>query len=275
MYELTGKVALVTGAGGESGLGRAIACRLAREGANVAISDLNKNCSGSWLGLTAVADEIEALGRDALCITGDVSDSDRVDEMVSATLERYGKIDIVVNNAGAPAGPDRVPVVDLEEDVFDRVMQVNVKGTFLMCRAVARHMLKRGGGGNIVNMSSLAGTRGKKEYAAYCASKAAIISFTQSLACELGEHGIRVNAICPGLIDNERVYGMASSLRPDGVSIEDFHDVLIERVSQSNPLRRPGTPGDVADIAAWLVSDQAKYITAQAIKVTGGDEFKQ
>lgn len=143
-----------------------------------------------------------------------------------------------------------------------------------MCRAVARHMQERGEGGNIVNMSSLSGRRGKKSYAVYCASKFAIIGFTQSLACELGEHGIRVNAICPALIDNERVYGMASSLRPENVSIEEFHDVIVNHVSQSNPLGRLGTPQDVADIAAWLVSDQAKYITAQAINVTGGDEFK-
>jgi len=273
MYDLSGKVALVTGAGGEGGLGRAIACRLAREGADVAITDLSDNSNDSWQGLPAVVEEIEALGRAALALTGDISDSNQVDEIVSATLERFGRIDILVNNAGAPAGADRVPVVELDEEVFDRVQNVNVKGTFLMSRAVARHMLEREQGGNIVNMSSLSGRRGKARYAAYCASKFAIIGFTQSLASELGQYGIRVNAICPALIDNERVYGMASTLRPDHVSIEEFHDVIVNRVSQSNPLGRLGTPQDVADIAAWLVSGQSKYVTGQAINVTGGDEF--
>ena len=274
MYELSGKVALVTGAGGESGLGRAIACRLAREGADVAVTDVDGNSSGLWLGLPAVVDEIKAMGHGALSLISDITDSAQVEKLVAATLDRFGRIDILVNNAGAPAGPDRVPVVELDEAVFDQVVRVNVKGTFLMCRAVAKHMLERGGGGNIINMSSLSGRRGKKKYAVYCASKFAIIGFTQSLACELGEHGIRVNALCPALIDNERVYGMASSLRPENVSIEEFHDVIVDHVSQSNPLGRLGTPQDVADVAAWLVSDQAKYITAQAINVTGGDEFK-
>jgi NAD(P)-dependent dehydrogenase (short-subunit alcohol dehydrogenase family) len=274
MNQLTGKVALVTGAGGQTGLGRAIACRLAQDGADIAVSDLDDQASDAWPGLPAVVAEIEAMGRSAIGVKADVTDSAQVENLVLATLERFGRIDILVNNAGAPAGPDRVPVVELDEDVFDLVQRVNVKGTFLVSRAVARHMIGRGEGGNIINMSSLAGRRGKARYAAYCASKFAIIGFTQSLACELGEHGIRVNAICPALVDNERVYAMAAGLRPEGVSIEQYHDDFVDRFSETNPLGRLATTGDVADTAAWLASDQSRYITAQAINVTGGDELK-
>lgn len=271
---LQGRVALVTGAGGELGLGRAIALKFAREGADVAVADLNDNTTHDWRGLPAVVDEIEAMGRNALSVTGTVADAAQVGQMASATLDRFGQIDILVNNAAAPAGPDRVPVVDLDEETFDLVQSVNVKGTFLMSRAVARHMLERGGSGRIINMSSLSGRRGKPRYAAYCTSKFAIIGFTQSLAGELGPHGITVNAICPALIDNHRVTDMASGLRPDGVSVEEYREQIIKHVSSTNPLGRVGTPEDVATTAAWLASDDAGYVTGQAINVTGGDELK-
>jgi NAD(P)-dependent dehydrogenase (short-subunit alcohol dehydrogenase family) len=269
---LQGRVALLTGAGCELGLGRAIALKFAREGADVAVADLNDNSADDWRGLPAVVDQIEAMGRNALGVTGTVADATHVTRMVGATLDRFGRIDILVNNAGAPAGPDRVAVVDLEEEAL--VQSVNVKGTFLMSRAVARHMLERGGGGRIINMSSLSGRRGKPRYAAYCASKFAIIGFTQSLAGELGPHGITVNAICPALIDNDRVTDMASGLRPDGVSVEEYREQIIKHVSSTNPLGRVGTPEDVATTAAWLASDDAGYVTGQAINVTGGDELK-
>ena len=144
MYNLSGKVALVTGAGGEHGIGRAIAIRLAREGAHVIVNDIAKSPSDvtGWGGLPEVVREIEALGRQSIGIVADVSDANQSHNMVRQAIERFGHIDILVNNAGAPAGRDRVPVVDLEEDAWDLVQNVNVKGTFLCCKAVARTMYR-------------------------------------------------------------------------------------------------------------------------------------
>ena len=274
MFNRKDKVALVTGASGERGLGRAIALKFAEQGASLVVSDLFNNESDTWGGLAAVVEEITSIGQEAISRTADVTDSSAVDGLVEAAIARFGRVDILVNNAGAPAGPDRVPVVDLPEDVFDQIMAVNVRGTFLMSRAVARHMTERPGGGKIINMSSLSGLRGKGKFAAYCASKFAIIGFTQSLAHELGQHGVNVNAICPGLIDNDRVYDMATALRPDDVSVEEFHDYMVERGSSSNPMGRLGTPDDVASAALWLASDESSYVSGESIRVTGGDELK-
>jgi meso-butanediol dehydrogenase/(S,S)-butanediol dehydrogenase/diacetyl reductase len=270
MYELEGKVALVTGAGGEKGIGRAIALRLAREGAAVAVNDLRDAPLGNWGGLRQVVDEIEDIGRDALCCVGDVTDAVAVDQIVSETLARFGRIDILVNNAGSQVGPDRVPVIDLDEAVFDRVLAVNLKGTFLCSRAVTRHMIERGGGGKIINMSSSAGKQGRARFAAYSASKFGVIGFTQSLAIELGPHGINVNAICPGLVDTERVYGIASGLKPEDATIEDYRGVLIDEAAQATPLGRIAQPEDVAQLAAYLASAESDFMTGLAINVAGG-----
>ena len=137
--------------------------------------------------------------------------------MLEAALQAFGQVDILVNNAGAPAGVDRVPVVELEEAAFDLVQRVNVKGVFLCSRALARHMIARGGGGRIINISSVSGKYGLARFAAYCASKFAVRGFTQSLAHELAPHQITVNAICPGLLATERIDDMAAALAPTGV----------------------------------------------------------
>lgn len=270
MSNLKNKVALITGAGGEHGIGRAIALRFAREGADIVICDINANARGDWAGLPAVIEEIEAMGRRVLATEVDVTSAEQVEQMVQAALARFGKIDILVNNAGAPAGPDRVPVAELEEDVFDHVHRVNVKGTFLCSRAVVRHLIKRNNGGKIINISSTSGLRGIARFAAYCSSKFAVIGFTQSLAHEMGPYGIQVNAICPGLIETERLHGIASGLKPSGTSIEDFRAQMVERSSQNNPLGRIGQPEDVANVAAFLASPDGDYMTGQAISVSGG-----
>ena len=203
MYDLNRKVALVTGAGGKGGLGRAIAVRLAEEGADVVVNDIVINDFNAqhprlpnWAGLPDVVREIEALGRGAMGVVADVSDAGQVDRMVNQVLQRFDRIDILVNNAGAPAGRDRVPVVELDEDVWDLVQRVNVKGTFLCCKAVARAIIARGKGGKIINISSVSGKKGAARFAAYCASKFAVRGFTQALALELAPHRINVNAIC-------------------------------------------------------------------------------
>jgi NAD(P)-dependent dehydrogenase (short-subunit alcohol dehydrogenase family) len=274
MYNLDGKVALVTGAGGKNGIGRGIANRLAAEGASLVVADLTNNATPEWGGLDAVAQEINDAGGTAVALTGSVSDSDDVASMIEAALKEYGKIDILVNNAGAPAGPDRVPVVELEEDVWDLVIGVNLKGTFLMSQAVSRHMIQRGGGGKIINMSSVSGKVGSARFAAYCSSKFGVIGFTQSLAQELAAHKVNVNAICPSLVETERVYGMASALKPDAeTSTEEWRDVMVERVNENNPLGRIAQPQDVADVAAFLASSQSDYLTGLAINVAGGSHM--
>ncbi len=270
MYDLSGKVALVTGARGKHGIGRAIARRLAQEGADIVVNDLPDQVGGAWGGLPAVVSEIEQMGRRAIGITADVADPKQVEGMVNSALDRFGHLDILVNNAGAPAGPDRVPVVDLEEDVWDLVLNVNAKGTFLCSRAAARHMIERGGRGKIINMSSTAGRRGVARFAAYCASKFAVIGFTQALALELAPYKINVNAICPGLVDTERVLGIADGMKPEGVTAERFRDQMREDAARSNPLGRIGQPGDVAGMAAFLASAESDYLTGVAVNVAGG-----
>lgn len=274
MYNLEGKVALVTGAGGERGIGRAIATRLAREGANVVVNDIVSNphaaSESQWQGVPDVISEIEDLGRQAKGIVADISDAAQVDDMVRQAIDRFGRVDILINNAGSPPGRDRVPVVELEEDAWDLVQRVNVKGTFLCSRAVAREMIKRGDGGKIIIISSGAGKRGMARYAAYCASKFALIGFTQSLALELAPHRINVNAICPGLVDTERIAGIAAALAPEGQTAEEYRARMIEERSREIPLGRAALGTDVAVVAAFLASAESDLLTGLSIPVAGG-----
>ena len=281
MYDLSGKIAIVTGAAGRRGLGRAIATRLASEGANVVVTDVNPTIGTirpddravGWRGLESVTAEIEEMGRESLAFFGDVSDSDQVDDMVSQALARFGRIDILVNNAAFRPGRSRVPIVDLEEEAFDEVMRVNVRGTYLVSRAVARHMTARGGGGKIINMSSVMGKRGVALYATYSASKFAIIGFTQAMAQEMAQHRVNVNAICPGLVDTERVDFAAAAQAPAGVSTEEYKAMLIADRASRAPMGRIAQGDDVARVAAFLASSESDYITGLSISVSGGSEM--
>lgn len=272
MYDLNGKVALVTGAGGKQGLGRAIALRLAQDGADVVVNDVVARRTGSpdWAGLPDVVREIKALDRQACAIVADVSDARQVDRMVDQALQQFGQIDILVNNAGAPAGRDRVPVIALEEDAWDLIQRVNVKGTFLCCRAVAQVMIRQGKGGKIVNMSSVAGKHGRARYAAYCASKFAVRGFTQALALELAPFRINVNAICPALIETERVDDMAAALAPEGISKETYREQMLADAISATPLGRIGQAADVAQLAAFLASAESDFLTGLSITAAGG-----
>ena len=271
MYDLQGQVALVTGAGGEHGIGYAIARRLAEEGADVVVNDDSARPypEAEWGGLDAAVAAIEALGRRSACVVADVGDPQQVDRMVAETLEKMGRIDILVNNAGTLAGWDRVPVVELEVDLFDAVQRTNVRGTYLVSRAVARHMLERGGGGRVINISSIAGRTGTARYSAYNASKFAVIGFSQALAQELAPAGITVNTICPGLVKTERVVPLAMTALPD-LDPEPRLREFLEGYAARNPIGRVAEPGEVANTAAFLASGEAAYLTGIAINVCGG-----
>ena len=276
MGRLTGKVAMVTGCGGEHGFGRAIARRLAAEGADLLLSDIapggtpavrTKPASG-WGGIEALAAEVRQAGRRALTALVDVRSAGQIDAAVANSLEAFGKIDILVNNAAAPPGPDRVPVVDLPEEVWDVVLDTNLKGSYLCARAVAAAMLRGQVRGRIINMSSNCGKLGYPKMAAYCASKFGLIGFTQALALELAPAGITVNAICPGPADTDRLD--YHGLRPDGTFDAALRASEIARRGAGIPLGRVAAPDDVAEVAAFLASDGAGYITGQAINVAGG-----
>ena len=281
MYDLGGKVAVVTGAGGRHGIGRAIATRLALEGADVIVTDVEQSLAAirpedrleGWDGLTSVVKEIEGIGRKSMGMFSDVSDSHQVNEMITRTLSEFGKIDILVNNAGSRPGKDRVPVVELEEEAFDEVMRVNVRGTYLCSQAVARHMIERGGNGKIIIISSGAGKKGIARYAAYCASKFALIGFTQSLAHELAPFNVNVNAICPGLVDSERVDFIAAALVPEGQSAEEHRALMVRERNTRVPLGRIAVGDDIAKTAAFLSSGESDYLTGLSISVSGGSEM--
>ena len=274
MYNLTGKVALVTGAGGKNGIGRAIATRLAKEGADVAVNDITEHPYAAdqvdWQGLPDLVREIEVMGRRALSVVADVADATQVKEMVDQTVAHFGKIDILVNNAGTIAGKDRVPVVNLAEEDWDRVQRVNVKGVFLCSQVVARHLITQGTGGKIINMSSVTGKRGSARFAAYSASKFAVIGFTQSLACELAPYQVNVNAICPGLVDTERFGHLASVLMPENLSADEQLAEYVRRSEAAVPIGRLAEAADVAKMAAFLASDEAAYLSGVSITVSGG-----
>jgi NAD(P)-dependent dehydrogenase (short-subunit alcohol dehydrogenase family) len=276
MRGLAGRVAVVTGCGGERGLGRAIARRLAADGADLVLADIAPKAIrivpakplGDWGGLDSVAAEIRAVGRRALTVLVDVRSADQVDRAVQAALHEFGRIDILVNNAAAPPAGDRVPVVEMPEEAWDAVLDVNLKGTFLCARAVARVMLERGTRGRIINVASDRAKVGTARLAAYCSSKFGMVGFTQSLAMELAPAGITVNAICPGGVDSERLDYLGQ--REDGRYDEELRRAEIARRAAAVPLGRLTSPEDVAEVAAFLASDGAGYITAQAINVSGG-----
>ncbi|MEI6465169.1 MAG: SDR family oxidoreductase [Verrucomicrobiota bacterium] len=269
---------MVTGAGGERGIGRAIAVRLAQEGADVAVNDLHaRSAPGtSWGGLAQVVGEIEALGRRSVGLVADIGDAAQVQAMIDQLVATFGRFDILVNNAGARAGRDRVPVVELDEADWDRVQRINSKGTFLCSRAAARAMLAgphSPRGGRIINIASTAGKNGSARYAAYCASKFAVVGFTQSLAQELAPHGINVNAICPSLVVTERIDDIATALAPSNISTEEQRAALMTRAAALSPLGRMAEISDVAALAAFLASAESDYLTGLAISVAGGSQM--
>lgn len=276
MNSLDGKVAIVTGAASKRGMGRAIALRLAREGANLVITDkygapqsLFPGDKG-WGGLEAEVAEIEALGREAIALVLDISNSKDVDSMVNKTLERFGRIDIMVHCA-AVRGPVGTPVVELSEKDWRAILDVNTTGSFLISKAVAKSMIARGEGGRIVLIASMAGMHGVAGSVAYCVSKYGVIGLVKTLALELGTHKINVNAINPGaIITNLRDEAFAQMSKAQGITWDEAREKDYQKISALIPLGRLGTTDEVAELAYFLVSDMSTYITGEAIGIGGG-----
>jgi len=273
MGKLSEKVAMVTGCSGEKGIGRAIARRLAEDGADVILTSSGTRMSlnkpvGGWAGISSVAEEVRNAGQRALTVSLDVRSASQIAEAFDVALKEFGRLDILVNNAAAPAGKDRVPVAELSEEAWDIVLDVNLKGTFLCCRAAANAMLNQNIRGRIINIGSDNSKVGEPRLAAYCASKFGLVGFTQSLAMDLAPAGITANTICPGVVDTERVdhYGKTE----DGGYDEERRAARIKHLSKITPLQRLATPNDVANLTAFLASDEAEYITGQAINLIGG-----
>lgn len=242
---LEGKVAIVTGA--SRGIGRAIAVELAGRGAGITV-----NYCGSREKAEETAELIREKGRRALLVRADVSDSSQVEEMFRQTMEEFGRIDILVNNAGITR--DNLLLRMSEED-FDAVINTNLKGAFLCMKQAAKRMLKQKSG-RIINISSISGVAGNAGQANYCAAKAGIIGLTKSAAKELGSKGITVNAIAPGYICTDMT--------------DVLNDTVKEAILTRIPLKRFGSPEDIAYTAAFLASDEAAYITGQVLGTDGG-----
>ena len=274
MSHLNGKIALVTGAAGEFGLGRTIAVRLAKEGADVVVNDVVEKPynldESEWRGLQDVVNEIKSLGKRSFGCVADITNSDKVAAMIEEIVFKFGRIDILVNNAGSKPGKDRVLAVDLDEKEWDRVIKVNAKGTFLCSQAVARHFIKRKIHGKIINISSVVGKEAMPKYAAYSASKFAIIGLTQALALELAPYQINVNAVCPSLVDTERVTELVNALTENNEQFKDKYEELIQNRSGLVPLGRLATRTDVANTVSFFASEQSNFLTGISVPVAGG-----
>ena len=242
---LSGKVAFVTGA--SRGIGRAIALRLAADGAKVALNFASNSAKAE-----AVKAEIESTGAEALLVQGDVSDFQTVTELIKRVVDEWGRIDILINNAGITR--DNL-LLKMSEDDFDKVISTNLKGVFNCTKSVTKLMMKQRTG-RIVNMSSVVGLKGNISQANYAAAKAGIIGFTKSAARELASRGVTVNAVAPGFINTDMTAALSEKVK----------EVMLQEI----PAGRMGTPEDVANAVAFLVSDQAAYITGQVLSVDGG-----
>ncbi len=251
---LAGKTALITGAG--RGIGLAFAQAFAGEGARVAVADIN---------LPAAATAARGIGDAAIAVHLDVADQASIETCVEETVSRLGRIDILINNA---ALFDLAPIAEITRDSYDRLFAINVAGTLFTMQAVASHMIARGGGGKIINMASQAGRRGEGLVAVYCATKAAVISLTQSAGLNLIAHGINVNAIAPGVVDGEHWEGV------DALFAKHENRPLGEKkrlVGEAVPFGRMGTADDLTGMAIYLASAESDYVVAQCFGVDGGN----
>ena len=253
MNRLAGKAALITGAA--RGIGRAFTEAYVREGARVAVADID---------VERARQSASDIGDGAIAVGIDVTRQDSIDRAVVEAVDVFGRIDILINNAAVFTA---APIVDITREDYARIFEINVAGTLFTMQAVARHMIARGGGGKIINMASQAGRRGEALVAVYCASKAAVISLTQSAGLNLIEHGINVNAIAPGVVDGEHWDGVDAFFaryenKAPGQKKKEVGDAV--------PYGRMGKAADLTGMAVFLASDEADYIVAQCYNVDGG-----
>ena len=263
---LDGKVAVVTGAGRMRSIGRPIAVDLAAAGCKIVLTGSGRDPSrypddekaAGWGDIGSVLEEVEAAGSEGLAVVSDVRDPAAIEALADQTLERFGRVDFVINNAGAARGEDRRAVTEVDIDVWRNVLETNLVGTFLMSRTFGQRLIAQDEGGVIINMSSIAGKALPPNASAYSSSKAGIQALTACMAQEVGKHGIRVNAICPGIID---------TFRMDDIGRGETWDKLIKtRI----PLQRPGQGSDISAMTLFLCSDQGSWLTGQSINVDGG-----
>ncbi len=276
MYQLQGKTAIVTGSGRAQGIGGAIVLRLAEEGCNVVISDLGQakgdNFSEEAIGTTdemeSIAEAARQTGAKAITVACDVRQSARVENLIKTAVQEFGQLDIYVNNAGV--GYLMQLVTEMEEDKWDAVLDVNLKGAFLGTKFAAQQMIQQGKGGRIINIASQAAKSGFPYASAYTSSKHGLVGLTRSTAVELGQYGITVNAICPnhittGLGDWQNRF-FSEKL---GLTYDEYMEQMRNRI----PMGRSGLVEDIAKACAFLASDQADYITGEAMNVSGGEEY--
>lgn len=252
---LKDKVALVTGGG--SGIGRATALRFAEEGADIIVVDINEEAA------TAVAEEVNTLGRDSLAVVIDVSTEHDCQRMAKEAFEKFDHLDVVFANAGIGGGD---LILEMDSERWDRVININLRGVFLTCKYTIPALINSGGGA-IVNMaSSMAGWDTSEKGAAYMASKEGVTGLTKSLALQLGGYGIRANAVCPGIIKTRLGF------RPEMSEVE--YEARYEQFAQRIPLRRVGQPEDVAAAVTFLASDEARHITGSMLLIDGGQTLQ-
>jgi NAD(P)-dependent dehydrogenase (short-subunit alcohol dehydrogenase family) len=277
MYpDLAGKVAIVTGSGRRKGLGEAMVRRLAAEGCRVVVSDIGAargaeipaDAIGSKSEMQQIVEEIRAAGGDAIGVTCDVLEEQQVAGLVAQTVAHYGRLDIMVNNAGI--GYLMKPLVDMDQASWDAVLGVNLRGVFFGIKHAAIQMIKQGEGGRIINIGSQASKSGFPFAAPYVSSKHGVIGLTRTAAIELGSRGITVNTICPnhvttGLGAWQNEYFSAAT----GRSQEQYLADMRSRI----PLGRPGLQDDIAKACAFLASAEAAYITGEGMNVSGGEEY--
>jgi len=271
---LDDKVAIVTGCARARGIGRAIALRLAREGAHVVAADYGRSMAeypdagfGQMNELEALSAEIRKLGRRSIAVKVDVTDENEVVAMTAAAMKEFGRIDILCNNAGGGVGGG--PVIQQTLDAWNRTVAINLTGAFLCSKHVAPRMISGARGGRIINTASIAGKRGGVGMAAYSAAKHGVIGLTRSLALELGQFNITVNAVCPGFVETQLLDRLIDAL---GTMRGTNREGVISDMMRQVPLGRMESGDDVANVVAFLASDDGGYMTGQAINICGGVE---